>query len=818
MAGVHGEKLRDGERPIVDKQGASAQESSTQEEFKVVLKRLREARGYNQITLAERMHRSSSLLSLLESGQRHPTRKFIEELSSALHLSESEKLLLLRSAGYSEDALGGFIQTLVASIDRQASLDEADRTLLFADLMKSMSGWKALFDGRKQLHDGNVARAREQFEEMLQHTEYSPTIQAYVRTSMAEVYTQQSELEKGGRLCDEASDMMASWPKEWATQLRAETAALRGSIALRNGLYPVAERLTEGSAKLYREMLFTSDTTETNEVIARQGLGKSYKRLAQVALFKGDPQAALGYCIEAEVHLRDMRGSGSSQWWERRIRELKGWAYSELGQVDRAVESHRKALQECEKVGETDGVTKNWLYLGDDYRRALTKIVDEYLAQIADSGRDINTPEQRRAAVREALASQRSLLDEADRCYREAFDRVSRMPGKLLLGRCRRSRGIIWYYQAVLDDSEGMFRSAEEELQIALQIDRELGQKRRLPSIYGSLIDLLWLWGRVGWQEQVLHYIDMAIDVLDLLPVNTLDPASEKLRERLEGKRVVVQRMGVSVPDRAYASGKWARLLDLQGSDQWKAVCTALLETVRKFLASSDVSACIGSDRNTRWVSAMCDMELQPGPRILAQNDLSYSLSLLSRGGFVPDEMMNRHLTLHKQVVAAHDSSGSERSRDVCCGKTVERTLRESFSRALVLDQIKNALAWMTDHPEGYALVSSLYELPLGFAAKGEHILLEIPYAVARVLLDQQIESSVDEGKICYHLVRGKELNNEQFTLMREELTRLFEQFVSIAKADREKQRAGTTQDWLSSIVEHEAEPIQRIAVCDPAL
>ncbi|HET8626925.1 MAG TPA: helix-turn-helix transcriptional regulator [Thermomicrobiales bacterium] len=81
-------------------EGAAATPAHGGEEFRLLLKRWREARRWSQERLAERAAMDHSLVSRLESGQRSPTRDAVEKLARGLELGAEQKDRLLIAAGY----------------------------------------------------------------------------------------------------------------------------------------------------------------------------------------------------------------------------------------------------------------------------------------------------------------------------------------------------------------------------------------------------------------------------------------------------------------------------------------------------------------------------------------------------------------------------------------------------------------------------------------------------------------------------------------------------------------------------------------------
>jgi transcriptional regulator with XRE-family HTH domain len=81
-----------------DRAGGSARGGA--EEFRLLLKRHREARRWSQERLAAEADMDHSLVSRLESGQRSPTREAIAKLARGLELPTEQKDRLLIAAGF----------------------------------------------------------------------------------------------------------------------------------------------------------------------------------------------------------------------------------------------------------------------------------------------------------------------------------------------------------------------------------------------------------------------------------------------------------------------------------------------------------------------------------------------------------------------------------------------------------------------------------------------------------------------------------------------------------------------------------------------
>lgn len=73
--------------------------------FRGLLKRHRDARRWSQERLAAEAEMDHSLVSRIESGQRHPTRDALGKLATGLELDRGRTEDLLLSAGYLPDTI-----------------------------------------------------------------------------------------------------------------------------------------------------------------------------------------------------------------------------------------------------------------------------------------------------------------------------------------------------------------------------------------------------------------------------------------------------------------------------------------------------------------------------------------------------------------------------------------------------------------------------------------------------------------------------------------------------------------------------------------
>ncbi len=761
-------------------------------DFGRMLAALREKRQLSQLTLAQRLGRSTSLISLLESGKRSPTRELVSDLVRALDLPHEETLQLLGAAGFSEDELTNALQQVVEIICKQTTVDVVGKSLLKDDLASVAEAWKQLFEGTKELRTGNLPAAEAIFLMMEARPQYSPTLVVYLKLSQADRLMQAGRLSAARNLIHEALRLMEQWPEDWASTLRAEVIAIRGMLALRTGRYETAKEFITESMSLYIKLLYRGTRYES---IAALGLAKSYKRLAQLALLEGDPDQALAYCAAAESHLQQAKKeSTTAPQWLRRTRELKAWAYSKLNNPQEAIRLHTQALEDCRRAGDEYGVIKNTLYLGDDYRRLLDVLIGKA------GGYDVLTPEERRRIVKESLVGEAATwLEKAEAYYREAREGCIRVHDDLLRGRCMSGLGGILRLKGTRDQNEADHTEAFRSLQEALLLEREIGLERRLPGIYEALAKLCWDQGRFVTARR---YYQMALDALDSPLVSSADPASKRQRQRI---RRLLQVLAVdALPQEAEEDNHML----LGTAPAWQNTCQNLIQVVRRAISECKPGF-IGHDQEIDWLNQMLWLEQEQspadqlqGPRLLAQNQLSASLTLSLPAGF-PTNGATAHEQRNKaflqQVQLASNPASQGPYEDLCCRDTIERGLQNRDTRTLYHKQVKEAHA-LLDRYQGYRLHSGLYELPLAFAVRGNRTLVEIPEALIAGFRAAQISTISDPTRYaCYRF---------DDAALAQRLSSIFHDLVKVA--EESVRLRGSTKEWLRHLISEEP-PLTRV-------
>ncbi|GEM_PF-2321673 len=773
--------------------------------FPETLRRLRDNKEMSQKDLADRIGRSISLISLLESGRRIPTITLIGILSNALGLNAEEEQLLLESAGYKTDPLNAAVSSLISHLESTYQLSPNDREIVAQDIGAVVTSWDQFFQSRRYLFAGQFEAARDAFDEIKKHNEYTPTLRTFARKYLADAWLELGEFGKARQYINKALVAITRLPKDWARGLQAEVYATKGIMALRAGRYLDAEEYIKKSIAIYNEYLRMPGASEA---LIHEGLGRSYKRLAQVAMFAGEPMPALSHCLEAETHLLATPPTPARATFLRRIKELRAWAYSKNGEFSRAVALYEEALRECERVQETAGVTKNQLYLGDAYRREIQDLL------ITHGWHKALEPGERRKIIQNVFQNPANieLLRKAEEYYRAALDGLRGERSRLLLGRCLLCLGILLRIRGSLaaQPDQEKYREAQTLLNEALQLEHLIGSGRRLPNVYEALAELTWEWEQDGWRELTLRYYRDALEGLTTPLITTKDPSAQRLRKRVQMALDLLQTYKPSgeTPQVLMNISEVTSALPSSFSTEtaWRDLCAELITRVYKFIVIDHIDHQIRPTETTpyseRWAEIMAHFEQKPGPRFMAQNELSSSLSLNLPPGYPATAAryhIDRYYAFRQNLQSPLAANGTlaatpvrVKSRDLCCRKTLAEGLHTKDADRRILNQMEEALGLLDSWPAAYELEAGIYEIPLSFEIKGLEALLEIPYPLAdRFTLDHR--NGVMQTAICYQIDDSIEGGA---TFVRD-LAGLFEQLLREAQRIIGVQERLSTKDWL---------------------
>lgn len=767
--------------------------------FGDILTSARIEKGLTQTNLAESIHRSTSFVSLLETGQRRPTRELIDALAETLGLArDSDRYsALLRAAGYEPRELSGAIGRIVEILSDQTPMNESLKVIVRSDLTGLIDGWQSYSRILVHFDQGNFNAVATNSRDLLTRRYYSPTLLTSVRMTLAETMVQEGELSSAVTLIGEASASIeeSEVAPEWTPTLSAEVRALQGLIFLHNGAYPMAKKRIEQAVAMYHQLLTSGRVSDD---IGYLGLGANYKRLAQVAILQGDPGSGFTFCSMAEAYLLRVSDSAERTHWQLRTAEQKAWAYTKLGDFPRAIQLRLQTRKALEGLKDDYGVIRNLLYTGDDYLSPIKAVVKQALSEVFHGSALIDLP-QRAEAIRAALtpSEARVWLSNAEQCYRTALDYLEKNGQQMLMGRCLSNLGIVLRYKSIRDGNTKAADEAESLLGQALTLEQGIGQRRRLPGIHEALGDL------ALDREKLLiaqSCYTNGLRELDSYLVNTDDDAARAQRDRI---RVALESVNVLIAaDKQNRPPARAIIEFAPGSNGyeecWQERCKELVEVTQEHVLSLEEhtgTLVAYSNKTDDWVERLHTFDTAPGGRILLQNALSDSLTVKLRAGLSPAGAIiheARH-TIFRQAIQLAQSP-DELSWDLCCRSQVERGLQNADTSELVLEQISNAHKFMDTWKQGYQLESCIYAVPLGFAVKRSHILIEIPPNLAPLFLDPEALTQHGGATLCY------EFHNEAFA---GKLRDLFRKFVNAATTIHGQTRhREATQNWLRRMLE----------------
>lgn len=727
--------------------------------FGDVVRKLREARNLTQTTLAARMDQSVSYISLIESGRRKPTQRVITNLLSALDLSEAEKTELQVAAGLPTSPLDTAVQHCIAALEVEVGPDVFDRHLLRQDLTALLNGWKDAVYGRRAMESGQFDTARKAFTDIAEDSALTPMLLANAYIRLADLSEKQGQVNASEVFGQRAQAIAAQQNLTWARALRAEISGTQGFIAARAGQLHLAQVLTDRGTGDDKALKVASEQAGDTEaiIVARIGIANAYSRLALSALFSADAGRGMSYAQEGLSYLpaapeRDIART------RLRLQALEAWAYFQLKRYDDARALRLAILDEYEAMNDTYGVAKTRSYLADDNRSRVVELLGEHTAEVV-------TPEQRRARIAELRAGKQSarfreLLEDAIDTYQKAIDGLTPVGDLILLARARRNLGDLFRYRWLLDGNQADRDACERLLNVALDAEKQmyLGTGypgRRLPNVYESL-------GLLAWDEGTLasarDNYQNALDALQKPGMTTTDPASENMLARLRQAIGLITTALGAMPEKRSADIAatrtiWRERPDDAGARErhWRNVTERLEQLVIPTLrALARDGAEPISDMSARWAKALYELEMQDGPRIMAQRELS--AILLPRGPSSPPQEVRkwrerRREQLQANIETAHERYATPLYQDICSTRHVTESLCAAMDEHQE-EHFEQAIDLLRRAGDTYHITHIAFDLPLGFAIKGKMLLIQAPEELAR----EQLGITLNEpcASVCF--------------------------------------------------------------------
>jgi hypothetical protein len=536
--------------------------------------------------------------------------------------------------------------------------------------------------------------------------------------------------------------------------LKAELLSQEGETALRDGQYADALKSFQDSLKEYGPL---RDSEEAGAVL-HLGMGASNLRLAKVMMYFGNEDRAIEYCDKADEHLDSAGASAQQEDRKRRTREIRAWAYSRKHSFEKARELHDGARLEAQRAGNLIGVMKNWIYLGDDWRRQAEYRIDEF-RWTKDNELQIAIPREALKVALEEVEGLDDWINEAELAYDEAIRLIrAGFEDPLTLGLCLRN-------MAVISRMRGRYAEADARLLQAEQHERKIGLVGRLAAIFEKRADICW---DQGLPELATYWYTETLDALvEELSVGgasdhengtsknsdqqkRIRAAIEWLNRRERAQKVEARATSPSRTDaiaraqEASAQQAGAVLADplAQSEVSWQEMTQILRLTALEAIKAKGRQPICVVDTDSMWLQEQLEFELVPGPRLLAQNTPSLSLSADPPPVYVEADRLERtkmrqqlHAKRHKAFLATlmapqTNPIGDRVTRDLCSRVTVEALVGMD---AGLQARLRAAL----DFSEGflgaqYQIEAGPALLPLAYCVKGDRVLLEIPWRLAQ--------------------------------------------------------------------------------------
>jgi hypothetical protein len=227
-------------------------------------------------------------------------------------------------------------------------------------------------------------------------------------------------------------------------------------------------------------------------------------------------------------------------------------------------------------------------------------------------------------------------------------------------------------------------------------------------------------------------------------------------------------------------------------------LCAEVVQAIYQAIRDEGLEPYASSAHALEWDLFLASIEVLPAPHLLAQNELSASLSPRAESVHLGDRRAEaaasaRHAALLDAVRAGAQSRDFGICRDLCSRSAVELALNTGDARAdaQAVDQVCEAAQLLREDPKGYGLIATKDDLPLGFEIKQSHVLVEIPRGLAQRFPhgDVDLARLHPDEKVCYH-IRSEALASQ--------LTTLFDQLA--AHAGEQMASEDATAEWMSRL------------------
>lgn len=755
--------------------------------FGDVVRRIRDARDLTQTALAAKMKQSVSYVSLIESGRRKPTQRVVANLRSAVELTPEEEIELQIAANLPTSPLDSAVQQCIMALEEVADIDTFDRHVIRQDLSLILGAWKDTLTGKREMGSGRFEAAQTYFQRVSDDAALSAMARAFAASRLADIQEKRGQLEGARQAIQHAQHLTQQTVRPQdpvlGRALRGDISGTLGFMAARAGETLAAKAMTEMGRQDFNALL-AADAGPEAEIVARIGIASSDARRALDALFTGEPKRGLSYAQEG---LKALPSSSQPDIVRIRLRllALEAFAESQEGNFLRATQLREEILHGYEGLHDAYGLAKNQMYSADDRRLQLERLLGEHPDPAA-------TPEERRQhvdALRRGtdLITFVRLLDDAITDYRDSLATLEQMGDRILLARGWRNLGDILRYKWLLDRREEDHDECELCLRRAVGIEEEttqdsVNQGRRLPNAYESRALLAWDEGSLAAAAD--WYIKAQVS-LQAQGAST-DPAGRKMLRRITA---ALQRVDAELRGTSTASAGESGASE---ETRWQYL-TGRLEQfiVAALLNAPDIMQHAVLETDERWQRKLYELELQEGPRILAQSHLSSALFAEPPATSSSDEVARYHQARRRKIEehirqAQQIKLGGALYQDICAVHEVESAIRACAKQD---DRYEGVVHFLREAEGIYSLTPVPYDIPIGFAIKGNLLLVEAPRNLVKTRLGVSLDGPGQFA--CFSLEGDIRLMRD---LMRE-LSAIFTQMLEIGR-EISHSRPGSVE-WL---------------------
>lgn len=811
----------------------------------------------SQSELARRVHVSRALINLLENGKRTPSRDVAERIVHLFHPIPAEARRFLEAAGFAPPPIQQHIPHLLLAIMADDPDNLIMNELAQVDLSAASTAWQQLVQALATLRIGDLALGRSALEQIVANHALSPITRLVATQKLVQVLRVARELDAANRLVTEAilsldlQSVIGIAPHH-GELLRALLTDEQGEVALRQNNFREAFLLFEKSRTDYIGLSSDATHDETDgpaSKIGILGLAFSAHRLAHAQMFLERDIEAIEYCDEAEAYLAKLRGypeTSETNDVRRRLVELRAWAHARAQEYDEAMVLHRKSIEAATYAHDHIDEIVNWAYLGDDWWHKIEAAIEAaYVKMRRPNGLPVTLSSGQiwSYLVQQNGGEVDQWLKSAEYAYGTARTLQKQYMHAQSFGHILRGLASVMRLRQRYFEASAVLIQAEQH-------ERAYKLGGRLPALFEVRADLYWdqnmpelalRWYQAAlvaikplmtqWRERQhfesavlsghLSRIERKLRRLELTLAPTRTdreiPAKSLHRSTLSQSQEDARRddsSRVKIASDMLAHG--FRSMPRQTHDVLREIREAVVGTITR-TGRVPITVSV-NEVNAVWLQELADFESLPGVRILAQNNLSLSLSThppsaLNNADAEPgtDQVSHQVVQLYQMrrdafldsVTSAQESAkpGSI-VRDICYRGTIESRVDQENT----YDRACEVMRLMNNYPAGYILVPLNHSMPFGFAVKGYRTLVEIPARFARKarIMPESADIVGSDEPVELYCYRFDD------SMLADTLKTLFAMLFDLVDHSGSDE---TTLDWLHDLIDQAGSNIQTLGM-----